>query len=144
MQVKEIMTRGARCVRPSDSLKTAAATMKDNDVGLLPVCGDQDRLGGILTDRDITVRGTAEGVDPDAIQVADVMTPDVIYCQEDWDVREAARLMQQRQVRRLVVLDRDKRLTGVVSLGDLATETGGEGMAGRTLEEVSRPGGPGR
>jgi len=140
MQVKEVMTRGARCARPSDSLKSAAATMKDNDIGLLPVCGDEDRLVGMLTDRDITVRATAEGVDPSMIQVADVMTPDVVYCQEDWDVREAARVMQQRQVRRLVVLDRDMRLTGVVSLGDLATETGGEGLAGRTLEEVSRPG----
>jgi CBS domain-containing protein len=139
MQVKEVMTRGARCARPTDSLKTAAAAMKDNDVGLLPVCGDQDRLVGTLTDRDITVRATAEGVDPSAIQVADVMTPDVVYCQEDWDVREAARVMQRRQIRWLVVLDRDKRLTGVVSLGDLATEAGGEGLAGRTLEEVSRP-----
>jgi CBS domain-containing protein len=113
--------------------------MKDLDVGPLPVCGDSDRLVGMITDRDITVRGVAEGCDPRTTAVKEVMTPDVVYCFEDQDVQEAARLMQQHQIRGLVVLNRDKRLTGIVSLGDLAVETGDAGLAGKTVEQVSLP-----
>src|SRR5262249_18576538 len=113
--------------------------MKNLDVGPLPVCGDNDRLAGMLTDRDITVRAVAEGRDPRGTTVQEGMTPDVIYCFEDQDVREAARLMQERQVRPLVVLHRGKRLVGIVSLGDLAVETGDAKLAGSTLEQVSLP-----
>ncbi len=144
MQVKDVMTAGAKCVAPSGSLQEAARTMKLLDVGSLPVCGDDDRLAGMITDRDIIVRAVAEGLDPRATTVQDVMTPDVAYCFEDQDVRDAARLMQDRQIRRLVVLDRGKRLVGIVSLGDLAVQTGDEQMAGETLEQVSEPVGPAR
>jgi CBS domain-containing protein len=113
--------------------------MKDLDMGPLPVCGDNDRLVGMVTDRDITVRAVAEARDPRTTTVQDVMTPDVVYCFEDQDVREAAKLMQEHQVRRLVVLTRDKRLAGIVSLGDLAVETGDERLAGKTVEQVSLP-----
>ena len=139
MLVSDVMTRGAECVRPSSTLQQAAQKMKDWDVGPLPVCGDNDRLVGMITDRDITVRAVAEACDPRTTAVQDVMTPDVVYCFEDQDVQEAAWLMREHQVRRLVVLNRDKRLVGIVSLGDLAVETGDEKLAGKTLEDVSLP-----
>jgi len=140
MQVKEVMTRGVECTRPGASLQEAAAKMKSLDVGVLPVCGDDDRLAGMITDRDITVRSSAEGESPASIKVADVMTPEVVYCFEDQDVQEAGRLMQEKQIRRLVVLNKDKRLVGMVSLGDLAVESGAKGVAGQTLQKVSEPG----
>ena len=140
MQVKEVMTRGAECISPDATLQEAARKMKDLDVGPLPVCGDNDRLVGMLTDRDITVRAVAEGKDPRTTKVRDAMTEGVTYCFEDDDVAEAARLMREKQVRRLVVLNRDKRLAGIVSLGDLAVQTGGDQqVAGKTLEGVSQP-----
>jgi len=138
MQVKNVMTRGAECVRPETTLQEAAQKMKSLDVGPLPVC-DNDRLVGMLTDRDITVRAVAEGKDPRATRVRDAMTEGISYCFEDDDVADAARVMKERQVRRLVVLDRNKRLAGIVSLGDLAVETGDEHLAGKTLEHVSQP-----
>jgi CBS domain-containing protein len=141
MQVKDVMTKGAECVTPSTSLQEAASKMKTLDVGPLPVC-EGDQLVGMLTDRDITVRATAEALPPRLGQVRDVMTPDAVYCFEDQDVQEAAGLMQEHQVRRLVVLNRDKRLVGIVSLGDLAVETGDEKLAGETLEQVSEPASP--
>ncbi len=139
MLVTNVMTRGAECVRPTTSLQEAARKMKDMDVGPLPVCGDNDRLVGMITDRDITVRAVAQACDPRTTTVKDVMTPDVVYCFEDQDVRDAAKLMQEHQIRRLVVLNRDKRLVGIVSLGDLAVETGDERLAGKTVEHVSLP-----
>ncbi len=138
MRVKDVMTKGAECVGPAASLQEAAGKMKGLDVGTLPVC-EGDRLVGMVTDRDITVRATAEALPPRLGQVRDVMTPDVVSCFEDQDVEEAARLMKEHQIRRLVVLDRDKRLVGIVSLGDLAVETGDEKLAGQTLEQVSLP-----
>jgi len=138
MKVKDVMTRGAECVRPEATLQEAAQKMKSLDVGPLPVC-DNDRLVGMLTDRDITVRAVAEGKDPRATRVRDAMTEGISYCFEDDDVADAARVMKERQVRRLVVLDRNKRLAGIVSLGDLAVETGDEHLAGKTLEHVSQP-----
>jgi CBS domain-containing protein len=141
MKVKDVMTKGAECVTPSTSLQEAARKMKNLDVGPLPVC-EGDHLVGMITDRDITVRATAEALPPRLGQVRDVMTPDVVYCFEDQDVQEAARLMQEHQIRRLVVLNRDKWLAGIVSLGDLAVETGDEKLAGETLEQVSEPASP--
>jgi CBS domain-containing protein len=143
MQVKDVMTRGAECARPDDTLQEAARRMKDLDVGPLPVCGDNDRLVGMLTDRDIVVRAVAEGLDPRTAKVREAMTEGVTYCFEDDEVAEAARLMKEKQIRRLVVLNRDKRLVGIVSLGDLAVETGGDRqVAGKTLEGVSQPAAP--
>jgi CBS domain-containing protein len=109
----------------------------------LPVC-DRDRLVGMLTDRDIAVRAVAEGYDPWTDHVKDAMTPDIVYCFEDQDVKEAAQLMKEKQIRRLVVLNRDKRLVGIVSLGDLAVDTGDEKLAGETLEQISEPAAPRR
>jgi len=147
MQLKEVMTRHVEVVHPDDTVHAAAEKMKQLDIGPLPVC-DGDRLVGMLTDRDITVRATAEGHDPKKVQVRDVMTPDIIYCFEDQEVHEAARIMQEQQIRRLVVLNRDKRLVGIVSLGDLAVHTGEEDLAdeelGETLAGVSEPSEPER
>src|SRR4051812_43405131 len=144
MQVSEVMTRNVECVRPGDSLQQAARKMRDLDVGPLPVCGDNDRLVGMVTDRDIVVRAVAEGWDPKNTRVGDAMTPDVVYCMEDQDVVEAARLMKDRAIRRLVVLNSDKRLVGIVSLGDLAVEISDAKLAGKTLQEVSEPASPNR
>jgi CBS domain-containing protein len=90
----------------------------------------------MLTDRDITVRATAAGHDPKTTPVHDVMTPEVVYCYDDEDVQAAAWLMEERQIRRLLVLNRDKRLVGIVSLGDLAVHTGEEALADEELSEV--------
>src|SRR5205823_7269417 len=102
-QVKEVMTPGVEVIHPDATLEEAAQEMKTLDVGPLPVC-DQDRLLGMLTDRDITVRAVAEGRNPSTTKVRDVLTPDIAYCFADEDIREEARVMQQRQVRRLPVL----------------------------------------
>ena len=139
MKVREVMTKGAQCVTPEQSLQDAARMMKDLDVGPLPVC-DRDRLAGMITDRDITVRAVADGRDPKATRVRDVMTPGINYVFKDDDVSEAARLMKEKQVRRLAVLDHDKRLVGIVSLGDIAL-TDGAGDAGGALCGISEPGG---
>src|SRR5437870_1657063 len=139
MRISEAMTRGVECARPTDSIARTAEKMREWNVGSLPVCGDNDKLVGMITDRDITVRATAAGSDPSGTRVSDVMTPGVVYCFEDQDVQEAARLMEENQIRRLVVLSRDKRLVGIVSLGDLAVETGDEHLTGKTLEKVSEP-----
>jgi CBS domain-containing protein len=143
MLVSEAMTRDAECTRPDATLQEAADRMNSLDVGSLPVC-DNDRLVGMITDRDITIRAVAGGDDPGAKRVRDAMTPGVFWCYEDQNVTEAARLMREKQVRRLPVLNRDKRLVGIVSLGDLAVDTGDEQLAGETLEAVSEPASPRR
>jgi CBS domain-containing protein len=139
MMIRDIMSGGAECTKPSATLRDAARRMKDLDVGSLPVCGDNERLVGMITDRDIAIRAVAEGNDPDATAVRDVMTPGIIYCYEDDDVSDAAHKMEEFQVRRLVVLNRDKRLVGIVSLGDLAVDTHDDELAGHTLEAISEP-----
>jgi len=144
MQVNEVMTRGVECTRPDASLQEAARKMRQLDVGSLPICGANERLVGMLTDRDITVRAVADGRNPTEARVQDIMTPDVTYCFEDQDVSEAARLMEEKQIRRLVVLNRDKRLVGIVSLGDLAVKSGDEELCGTALEQVSEPAQPRR
>jgi CBS domain-containing protein len=139
MLVKDVMTPRVECVGPTESIAHAADRMKKLDVGSLPVCGDENRLVGMITDRDITTRATARSSDPAATSVADVMTPSVIYAFEDQSVQEAGRLMEDNQVRRLVVLDRDKRLVGIVSLGDLALKARDGQLGGEVLEQVSEP-----
>jgi CBS domain-containing protein len=137
MQVKQLMTHEVECARANDTVQEAAQKMRDLNIGPLPVCGDDDRLVGMITDRDVTVRAVSEGLDPWTCRVRDVMTPSIVYCHEDQEINEAAQLMKENQIRRLVVLDRNKHLTGIVSLGDLAVEGGDEELAGNTLEAVS-------
>ena len=139
MQVKDVMTRGAEVVRPDATLQEAANKMKSLDIGPLPVC-DGDKVIGMLTDRDITVRATAEGLDPKQTRVREIMSKELTTCLEDQDVKEAAELMQSKQIRRVPILNKDKRLVGMLSLGDLAQRTQDSKLAGKTLEEVSTPG----
>ncbi len=143
MQLKDVMTRDVEVVHPNATLEEAAAKMDSLDIGPLPVC-DGNRLVGMVTDRDITVRATAAGKDPRTTQVRDVMTDNVVYCFDDDDTNEAARLMEEQQIRRLVVLDRDKRLVGIVSLGDLAVATQDDQLSGEVLERISEPAEPDR
>ena len=143
MQVNELMTRNAQCIPPDATLQEAAQRMKDLDVGVLPVC-DDDRVVGVVTDRDIVIRCVASGQDPNLEHVRDAMTPQVNYCFEDDDVVDVAELMSEKQVRRLLVLNRRKRLVGIVSLGDLAVENGTEDLAGHALEAISEPSSPTR
>ena len=137
MQLKDVMTTKVQLTDPTAKLKEAAISMRDGDFGLLPV-GANDRLVGTITDRDITVRAVAEGKDPNTTAVGDVMSEGIHYCFEDQEVEEAAELMSQAQVRRLPVLNRDKRLVGIVALGDLAIETRAGGPAGEALTGVSK------
>ena len=138
MQLKAIMTPEVEVIHPEVTLQQAAAKMRRLNIGSLPVC-DGDRLIGMLTDRDITVRAVAEGCDPITTTIREAMTPDIAYCFDDQDVSEAARLMEQNQIRRLAILNRDKRLVGVVSLGDLAARTHDKKMSGSVMEHVARP-----
>ena len=139
MKVNEIITHDPEVIRPETALIEAAKKMKSLDIGMLPVC-DGDRLVGVITDRDIEVRGVAQGYDPKTARVQEVMTPEVIYCFDDEDLKDVAKKMEEKQVRRLPVLNREKRLVGIVSLGDLAVRTGKEKLAGEVLERVSEPG----
>jgi CBS domain-containing protein len=143
MQVREIMTPDVEVVHPDATLKEAAEKMSRLDIGPLPVC-DGERLVGMLTDRDITIRVTARGCDPNTTKVREAMTSEVVYCFEDQNVQTAAQMMEMRQIRRVPVLNRDKRLVGIVSLGDLSVETQNQQLASKTLEGISEPGKPNR
>jgi len=143
MELRDIMTRNVEVVNGNASLKEAAAKMKKLDVGLIPVC-DGDRLKGLLTDRDITIRATANGRDPSKTKVNEVMSTDIAYCLEDQAVDEAVILMEARQIRRLPILNQDKQLVGIVSLADIAVHVGDRDLTGETLEEISEPAEPKR
>src|SRR3954464_8965369 len=138
MLLKEIMTRDPGVVSPGETLEQAARIMEVLNVGPIPVC-EGNRVVGMLTDRDITVRATAAGCDPKSTLVSDAMSHDVISCYEDQDVHDAAGLMKEKQIRRLLVLNRANDLVGIVSLGDLATEAGDQGQPGEVLKKVSEP-----
>lgn len=138
MKVSEIMTRTVEHIRPEDTVEDAAAKMRDLDIGSLPVY-DGVRLLGMVSDRDLAIRVVAEGKNPQATAVSEVMSPDVISCAEDDEVDDAAGLMQRRLVRRLIVLDDEGRMTGIVSLGDLATQQSDDELVADTVEEVSEP-----
>ncbi len=141
MKLKDVMSRSVESVDPESTLQDAAQKMRSMDVGALPVC-QRDRLVGMITDRDITVRAVAQGEDPKQCCVSDAMTSELIYCFEDEDVEKAAKLMEEKQIRRLAVLDRNHRLCGMVSLGDLATRQRDEHMSAEILEQVSQPNQP--
>jgi len=143
MQLKDVMTPRVEVIAPEASIYEAAKTMSHLDIGPLSVC-DGERLVGMLTDRDITVRAVAAGRDPLTTQVREVMTPDVVYGFDDQEVDDAVRLMEQYQIRRLPVLNRNKQLVGIVALGDLAVHPGHQLVAAEVLEQVSEPGTSGR
>lgn len=134
MKINQVMTRDVQTVTPDQTAREAASFMLRADAGSIPVT-DGDRLIGMITDRDIAVRGTAKGLGPDCA-VREPMTSEIVCAREDDDAESVAQRMSEAQVRRLPVLDGDDRLVGMVSLGDLARETTGE-SAHRALEGVS-------
>jgi CBS domain-containing protein len=136
MQVQDLMSHDVVITNPRESLRTVAKRMAAMDVGILPV-GEDDRLVGMITDRDIAIRGVAQGLGPNS-KVADVMTPEVKYCFVDQEVDEIVANMADLQVRRLPVLDRDKRLVGILALSDIATSDDAD-FAGAALSGISRP-----
>lgn len=136
MKVQEIMTTDVYIASPSDTLLNAATIMDEQDFGLLPVA-ENDRLVGMLSDRDITIRAVARGLVPATCEVHEVMSIDVMYIYDDETMEDAARNMSNLQVRRLPVLNRDKRLVGIVSLGDLALKE--KRRAGSALNGISQP-----
>ena len=136
MKVGHAMTSEVQLCTPEDTLKDAAEAMMALDVGLLPVT-DNDRLVGMISDRDIVTRAVAMGLGPDTL-VRDVMTQNVKYCFEDQDVEEVSQNMGAAQIRRLPVLDRDKRLVGIIALGDIARADSGVSAA-HALQQISQP-----
>jgi CBS domain-containing protein len=136
MQVNDIMTTEVQCVEPETSVEEAARLMLLMNIGSVLVC-EQNELLGIVTDRDIVIRCVADGKHPANTAVRDVMTSRLFFCYEEEDVEEAAFRMRDKQVRRLPVLNGDRQLTGILSLGDVALESGNEKMTGETLEAVS-------
>ena len=138
MKLSEIMTRDVVVLQPDDSLQSAAKKMRDRNIGFLPVC-DGEELIGVISDRDITIRALADGMDVNIMLGRDLMTVPAIYCFDDQDIREAAKIMEENQIRQLVVLSReDRRLVGVVSLGDLARNDSAD-RSGQVLQKVSEP-----
>ncbi|MFC3230987.1 CBS domain-containing protein [Marinibaculum pumilum] len=135
MQIKEIMTSNVEISSPGTTLAEAAREMKARDIGFLPV-GYKDRLVGMVTDRDIVVRGLANGHDPQIATLQDIMTGQVLYLYDDQTIEEAAESFARNAVRRMAVVDRDKRLAGIVTLGDLAAH-GMRAEAGDALEVIS-------
>ena len=136
MKISELMSPDIKSIGPESPISEAARLMRDGDFGAVPVA-DHDRLIGMVTDRDITVRAVAESRDVSRTKVRDVMTSDLFYCFDDQEVEDIAQNMGQMQVRRLPVVDRGKRLVGIVSLGDLAT-SGPKQAAAESLEAISQ------
>lgn len=142
-KVRDIMTREVEIIHPTATIAEAAEKMRDLNVGPLPV-SDGTTVLGMVTDRDITIRATAEGHDPNTTKIRDVMTPDVVYVYDDQDVDEAAKVMGEKQIRRVVVLNRDKRLVGIIATADIAVDVNEDKLSGQMLESISEPAHPNR
>lgn len=141
-QVADVMTRGVRTLSPSDSLQLAAQAMDELNVGAIPVC-DKERVVGMVTDRDIAIRGVAQGCAPDSTPLSAVMSKQVETCYEDDSIEALTSKMSASQIRRVPVLDRQQHLVGVVSLGDLAIRSDLD-QAGEALADISEPSEPDR
>jgi CBS domain-containing protein len=141
MLLRDVMTRGIKEIPANATIVEAAERMRSLDVGALPVC-QNDKLVGVITDRDIAIRTVADGRDPKATAVSDAMSKSVVYCYEDDSVESAAKLMEEKQIRRLPVFDRNNRAVGIVSLGDLAVRNHDDRLSGEVLERISEPSQP--
>ena len=135
VKVEDIMTIDVELASPDLTIHEAARIMRDHDIGSLPV-GEDDKLTGLVTDRDITCRATADGRDPNRTRIRDVFSKDIVCCYDDQTVVEAALLMKQKHVRRLAVLSRGKRLVGLLSVDDVAHCS--PELAGEILDSVSK------
>jgi CBS domain-containing protein len=138
MKIRDILTKDPEVIHPDATICEAARMMKQHDIGMLPVC-DGDRLVGSLTDRDLTIRAIADGADPLKTRVREVMTSRIYHCFEDDGLAEATRIMEDQQIRRLPVLNREKRLIGIISVGDLAVRTHNERLVEEVMERVCEP-----
>jgi CBS domain-containing protein len=134
MKIREIMTTNVECVAPTTGIEELANKMKSLDVGFIPVC-ENDRLVGTLTDRDIVVRCLAAGKEVGTCKASDIMTKDVHWCFEDQDVTDVAEKMRDKDVRRMLILNKGKRLVGVVSIGDISKVE--EKETGKTLKDIT-------
>jgi CBS domain-containing protein len=139
MKIRDIMSKDVALTSPDESIQAAAQKMADADAGILPI-GENDRLVGMITDRDIAVRAVANALDPRSTRVREVMTAEVMYCFEDEDVNHVVQNMAELQVRRLPVVNRDKRLVGIVSVGDIATSDKPV-KVGAAMRGIAQPGG---
>jgi CBS domain-containing protein len=136
MKVREAMHQGAQWVSPDTSIRELARLMREHDIGSVPI-GENDRLVGMVTDRDIVCRGVADAKDLDNLKARDVMSEGIFYCREDADLQEAVRLMEEKQIRRLPVIDQNKRMVGILALGDIS-HAGPRNLSGEVLQAVSR------
>jgi len=136
--LKEIMTSNVDIISRNASAEDAAMKMKHLNVGAIPIC-DGERLCGMVTDRDLVLRVMAEGLDPKQVRLSEATSSEVFFCYEDEDLEKASHVMSQKQIRRLPILSRAKKLVGIVSLGDLAVRGKDTQTSGDVLEQVSRP-----
>lgn len=137
MLAKEIMTPKPELLPPNATLTQAADQMRSHDYGFIPV-GENDQLIGTVTDRDIVIRGVAIGRDPNKVTIREIMSENIQYCFEDDNIEEVAQKMENMQIRRLVVLDKNKKLTGIISLGDIATKCKDKKLSGKLTDAVSQ------
>jgi predicted transcriptional regulator len=138
MKVRDIMSHHFVGIARNAAIRLAAVRMRDLDLGMLPV-EESGEIVGTVTDRDITVRGTASGADPDSVSVGEVMSNEIYTCVEDDELHDAARIMEEYQVRRLMVQDSDGRFIGMLTLADVARHHGTEGVRADILKEISQP-----
>lgn len=134
---RDLMTEGCQCVKEGESIAQAAKMMAELEVGALPICGEDDKLHGMLTDRDIVVKCLAEGKDPSSCTAGDLASGELVWISADAPAADVLRKMEQFQVRRLPVIDADKRLCGIISQGDVAKQLDAE-FAGELVEQVSQ------
>lgn len=137
MLAKDVMTSKPTFLPPTATIDDAASKMRSKDFGFIPV-GENDKLIGAVTDRDIAIRAIAEGKDPHTTQIKDVMTKGIEYCYETDDLQTVADKMEKLQIRRLVVLNKDKRMTGIISLGDIATKCKDAELSADLVDAVSK------
>lgn len=137
MRVKELMSSRPEYLSPDVSLQEASRIMMEDDIGFIPI-GEGDRLIGVVTDRDICVRGVARALNPVTTPVRNIMTQKVLYCFENDEIKLVAKRMEAAQIRRMVVLNSKKRLVGVLSMADIATKTHDEYLSGEILDFISR------
>lgn len=138
MKIKDLLIPAPISISTHSTLLAAALRMKLLDVGMLAVCKN-NRLVGVVTDRDIIIRSIAQGLDPKYTAAQDAMTAEVMYCFDDQDIEEAAQVMEEKKVRRLPVLNREEQVVGILTMGDLATHCEHAALAGKVLESVSTP-----
>jgi len=130
------MTRTVESIGPETPIAKAAQKMRDHDIGFLPIC-DNDRLIGTVTDRDITIQSVAQGRDPRLAPVREIMNPQVFYCYQDDEIEKVGAYMREKEVRRMLILNGQKRLVGIISLGDIARASSEKELAGETLGHIA-------